>query len=164
MELAERGWVQHRFHTLIVTVAAAAMLATAPSAAHAANAQHPDTTSSAYESRLLRLVNSERARRGRRPLRLWSCADGYAKRWSVHLAHSSFLRHPSLATVKRSCRARWVGENIGYGNISADAMMRAWMASSGHRANILDARFTYIGLGAVRSGGHWYAVQEFIGL
>jgi len=41
--------------------------------------------------------------------------------------------------------------------------MRALMASSGHRANILDARFTYIGLGAVRSGGHWYAVEEFIG-
>jgi uncharacterized protein YkwD len=57
-----------------------------------------------------------------------------------------------------------VGENIGYGNISADAMMRAWMASSGHRANILYPRFTYIGLGAVRSGGHWYGVQEFIGL
>src|SRR5262249_16608725 len=37
MELADwRGWVQHRFHTLIVTVAAVAVLATAPTAAQAA--------------------------------------------------------------------------------------------------------------------------------
>jgi uncharacterized protein YkwD len=62
-----------------------------------------------------------------------------------------------------SCGARRVGENIAYGNVSADQMMVMWMNSPGHRANLLNPAFTHIGIGAVKtSSGRWYGVQDFI--
>jgi uncharacterized protein YkwD len=162
--------VQRSLRALLVTVAVAMALvigpAPAPHAAPAGGAQRREaaapTTSNAYESRILQLVNAERTRRGLRPLRPWACADGFAERWSAYLARSKVLKHQSMATIMRSCRARTVGENIGYGAVSADAMVRLWMGSSAHRRNILNPTFAYIGLGAVNSGGHWYAVQEFM--
>jgi uncharacterized protein YkwD len=117
-----------------------------------------------YEKRILELVNRERTRRGLRPLRLATCADGYASRWSAELARSERLYHQSLRPIQRSCRARDVGENIGYGKVSAEKMVDLWMNSRPHRANILNPRFSSIGIGAVRSrSGHWYAVQDFLG-
>jgi uncharacterized protein YkwD len=62
-----------------------------------------------------------------------------------------------------ACSARRAGENIAYGNVSADAMMTMWMNSPGHRANILNGAYTHIGIGAVQSAsGRWYGVQDFI--
>lgn len=59
-----------------------------------------------------------------------------------------------------------LGENLAEGMFKGDqGLLDAWMASPGHRANILDTHYTEIGV-AVRRGmfqGHevWIAVQEF---
>ena len=59
-----------------------------------------------------------------------------------------------------------IGENLAMGNFKDEQnLIDAWMASSGHRANILNSRYTEIGV-AVGSGnfeGHdiWMAVQHF---
>ncbi len=59
-----------------------------------------------------------------------------------------------------------IGENLALGNFKDDAaLVAAWMASPGHRANILNRKFTEIGV-AVRKGTFegksvWLAVQEF---
>jgi uncharacterized protein YkwD len=125
----------------------------------------PVGTGNAYESRILTLVNAQRATSGLAALTLSSCADSYAERWAAHLAQIGSLVHSSLGNLLGGCHARFVGENIGYGPVSADAMMRMWMASPGHRANILNPRFTAIGIGAVQtSGGVWYAAQDFVEL
>jgi uncharacterized protein YkwD len=54
------------------------------------------------------------------------------------------------------------GENIAYGYTSAEAVMTGWMNSAGHRANILNANFTEIGV-SVRMGadGILYYAQNF---
>ncbi|MER2000423.1 MAG: CAP domain-containing protein, partial [Lysinibacillus sp.] len=52
------------------------------------------------------------------------------------------------------------GENIAKGQTSATQVMEAWMNSSGHRANIMDAKFTHIGVGYVKEGNYW--TQMFI--
>lgn len=54
------------------------------------------------------------------------------------------------------------GENIA-GNSSNSAAVKAWMNSSGHKANILNSSFNYTGLGVVKSNryGKIY-VQLFI--
>lgn len=59
-----------------------------------------------------------------------------------------------------------VGENLALGNFKDDAVLvAAWMASPGHRANILHTRFTEIGVAVGQSiyKGKlvWLAVQEF---
>lgn len=43
------------------------------------------------------------------------------------------------------------GENIAYGQKSPEEVMEAWMNSPGHRANILNEKFTTIGVGYYKS-------------
>ncbi len=54
-----------------------------------------------------------------------------------------------------------IGENVGVGPDVAD-VQRAFMASASHRANILDSRFTDLGIGvAVAPNGRVYVTQVF---
>lgn len=54
------------------------------------------------------------------------------------------------------------GENIACGYLDAAGVMDLWMNSPGHRANILDPDFRYIGIG-VEGNGMRYFVQIFTG-
>ena len=59
-----------------------------------------------------------------------------------------------------------VGENLALGNFDGDAkVVAAWMASEGHRANILDKRYTEMGIavgyGMYKGKMQWLAVQHF---
>jgi uncharacterized protein YkwD len=59
-----------------------------------------------------------------------------------------------------------VGENLALGNFAGDqALVDAWMASSGHRANILSVKFRDIGIavgqGVFEGRAVWLAVQSF---
>ena len=120
----------------------------------------------AYESRIVALVNAQRARAGVAPLRVAPCADRHAEQWSARMAGGGrFAHRPDLGAVLRACSARGVGENIAYGNLTADQVMAMWMGSRGHRANILNPGFTHIGVGAARTrAGRTYATQNFLTL
>jgi uncharacterized protein YkwD len=59
-----------------------------------------------------------------------------------------------------------IGENLALGNFNGDkALVDAWMASPGHRANILNVRYREIGIavgrGTFEGKNTWIAVQEF---
>ena len=59
-----------------------------------------------------------------------------------------------------------IGENLALGNFNGDkALVDAWMASPGHRANILNVRYREIGIavgqGTFEGKTTWIAVQEF---
>ena len=56
---------------------------------------------------------------------------------------------------------RTAGENIAYGQRTPQQVFQGWMNSSGHRANILSASYTQIGVGYVADGHYW--TQMFIG-
>ncbi len=133
-----------------------------PAARTAAAPLHDD----AYDRRVVTLVNAARAKAGRAPLAVSRCADRYAEQWSAHLTRGGQFAHRSdLGAVMRSCAGRSVGENIAYGNLTADQMMALWMRSPGHRANILNARFTHIGVGTSTTGaGRTYGTQNFLTL
>ncbi|MDF2592072.1 MAG: sporulation protein, partial [Clostridia bacterium] len=53
------------------------------------------------------------------------------------------------------------GENIAMGQRTPEEVVKAWMNSPGHRANILKSSFTHIGVGYVANGSYW--TQMFIG-
>jgi uncharacterized protein YkwD len=58
------------------------------------------------------------------------------------------------------------GENIAWateGYYDPQAVVDAWMASAGHRANILQTAFKSVGIGYAESDGIEYFVQLFIG-
>jgi uncharacterized protein YkwD len=54
------------------------------------------------------------------------------------------------------------GENIAEGQPTAASVMAGWMKSPGHRANILDTRYTEMGAAVARSAmGRLFYVQMF---
>lgn len=55
-------------------------------------------------------------------------------------------------------------ENIAYNfSDSASEVVEQWMNSSGHKANILSADMTKLGIGVYKSGRRYYWVQNFAG-
>ena len=53
------------------------------------------------------------------------------------------------------------GENIANGQFDADDVMKSWLKSPGHRANILQKNFGKIGVGVFEYNGRLYWVQVF---
>lgn len=53
------------------------------------------------------------------------------------------------------------GENLADGHRTADEVFEAWMNSPGHKANIMEPRFTHISIVCFEYEGHFYWVQLF---
>jgi len=120
-------------------------------------------TAPTYSDRVLALTNAERTARGLRALQPSPCADGYADRWAVSLSSLGSLAHQAMSPILSACGASRVGENVAYGNVTPEQLVTMWMGSTGHRANILNAGYTHVGVGAVRTAtGRVYGVQVFV--
>ena len=62
-----------------------------------------------------------------------------------------------------ACGLRGAGENVaaGFGS-GRSVVVRGWMTSPGHRANLLQPAYRLEGIGAVRdAGGRWWVAQVF---
>ncbi len=106
------------------------------------------------------LVNEVRAENGLAPLGIDSDLVSAALIRGEEITRVFSHTRPdgtSCATVSD----KLYGENIAYGQRSAQEVMTDWMNSEGHRANILDPRFTSIGVCVWRQGGILYWVQLF---
>lgn len=121
-----------------------------------------------YESEVIRLVNEIRVRNGLKPLTAnWelSRVARYKSRDMVdnrYFSHTSPVYGSPFQMIRNfGLTFRSAGENIAYGQRTPQAVVNAWMNSSGHRANILNASYTQIGVGYVASGHYW--TQMFIG-
>lgn len=116
-----------------------------------------------YSDRVLALTNAERTSRGLRPLAFSPCADGYADSWATTLAQRGSLSHQALAPILTACGASRIGENVAYGNVTPEQLVTMWMGSTGHRANILTAGYTHLGVGAATTAtGRVFGVQVFV--
>ncbi|GGV87343.1 CAP domain-containing protein [Streptomyces massasporeus] len=120
------------------------------------------------EAQVLALVNKERAAAGCSPVtandRLTQAADDY----SDVMASSGVMSHtgPDGSTMTTRVEAagyQWstLGENIARGQADAASVMKSWMNSPGHRANILNCSFKELGVGVhFGDGGPWWT-QNF---
>jgi uncharacterized protein YkwD len=91
--------------------------------------------------------------------RLTQAADGHSR----DMATRNYFSHTSLDGRTLSDRVTatgyaWstVGENIAAGQRSVDQVMNGWMASDGHCANIMNPRFTEVGVACVNATGAQY--------
>lgn len=111
------------------------------------------------------LTNAERARAGVGQLVSDPALDAAAAEWAQHLANTcTFVHSTAQWRSSRVVYAGWqsTGENIAAGQANAASVMSTWMGSSGHRANILDSRYTGLGVGfATGSCYRTYWVQIF---
>lgn len=166
-----------RLALLILAVAAALLAPTAsanpshhhhPQAQHravaACSASHAEVRAAAIRSArdaTLCLLNRVRARYGLRPFRLNAKLSHAARAHSHDMVRHRYFAHESRNGRSPFDRMRathyvprnaawWLGENIGWGSGTLSepaAMVRAWMHSPPHRANILSRHFRDIGIG-----------------
>lgn len=127
-----------------------------------------DAAVAAYESEVIRLVNHQRAQHGLKPLTANWELSRVARYKSRDMVDNRYFSHtsPTYGTPFQMIRSfglsfRTAGENIAYGQRTPQAVVNTWMNSSGHRANILSASYTQIGVGYVAEGHYW--TQMFVG-
>ncbi|HYJ68992.1 MAG TPA: CAP domain-containing protein [Nocardioidaceae bacterium] len=117
-----------------------------------------------YQRRVFHWTNVARRNHGLPAFHRIPCLRRIAVRWSEHLAASGDFEHQNLGIIFRRCdRSSSAGENIARGGISPRQMVRFWMRSPDHRANILNRDFTHLGVGTARRNGRWTGVQDFAG-
>lgn len=121
-----------------------------------------------FADQVVNLVNEERTRAGLNPLTVHSGAAGAAQTRAKEIERSFSHTRPDGSSFNTALTAagvnfRGAGENIAYGQTTPQQVMEVWMNSSGHRANILNANYTSIGVGHNRNAqGVDYWTQLFI--
>lgn len=128
----------------------------------------PSTTQNSFESQVVALVNKERAKQGLSPLTENKKLSDVARLKSQDMHDKKYFSHnsPTYGSPFDMMKSfgisyKTAGENIAQGYTTPEKVMDGWMNSPGHRANILNASFTQIGVGYVSDGHYW--TQQFIG-
>ncbi|TSC80645.1 MAG: hypothetical protein G01um101425_299 [Candidatus Peregrinibacteria bacterium Gr01-1014_25] len=126
---------------------------------------------------LTTLTNEAREREKIPPLERHPALDNAAQAYAEDMKRRGFFSHespegtlfdkrikaagfPGITSQECRCSLRvWYGENLASGQRSPQRAFQAWMASEGHRKNILEKNFHYVGFGV--AGTIW--VQTFGG-
>jgi len=150
------------FRTSLITAAVTVLAATLAPQASAATVQED----------VIALTNAERAKVNCPALKSNAALNTAAQRHSADMAAKNFMGHTGsdgsnfVTRIERAGYTRWTraAENVAAGQQNAAAVVRSWMNSSGHRANILNCALRDIGVGyAYRQGttyGHYWT-QDF---
>ena len=124
-----------------------------------------------FEHRVFELTNIERRKHSLTAL-IWDDALAWvARKHSQDLAANNIFSHigsdgslPEHRVRRAGIIAEFLGENICGGRDSPEAVIKDWMNSTGHRANILHIDIIYLGVGAAfapASRLKFYVTQVF---
>lgn len=169
--------------TAAVTAPAGESSAAVPTPVPAAAVSLAATTTSVseYEQQVLKLTNKARAEKrkcgrttykARKALRWDDTLAAVARAHSLDMGTRNYFNHTTkgqgLSPFDRMKAAgydyRTAGENIAAGYPTPAAVVKAWLKSPGHCANIMRKAFTEIGVGvAVVEGSEftYYITQDF---
>ncbi|MEA2454362.1 MAG: hypothetical protein QOI45_624 [Thermoleophilaceae bacterium] len=154
-----------RLVVVVLAVVVVSLLAAPAAMAEQACASANATPASATKRQILHAtlceLNRERAHHGLRRLTLNKKLSRAARRHARDMARRNYFSHDTLGGGSFVDRIRaegylkdahsWVvGENLAWGSRGLSrprVIMRMWMNSDGHRANILNASFREIGIG-----------------
>lgn len=107
----------------------------------------------ALESQLLALTNAARTAAGCPALTVDPALTTAAAQQATDMVTRHYFDHRSpdgKGPADRALAAGYtgaVGENIAVGFSAPDAVMRGWLASRGHRANIVNCAYSVVGIG-----------------
>jgi uncharacterized protein YkwD len=120
-----------------------------------------------FKAEVIRLVNLEREKAGVAPLKeldtLFPMADVRAQESAASFSHTR-PNNTRCFTIfgENNLKYAAAGENLAYGFKTPESVVAAWMKSEGHRRNIMDPDFKYIGIGYfVNENGRIYCSQLF---
>lgn len=124
---------------------------------------------SGFAAEVVRLTNEQRLANGCRALTANAVLGRVATAHSQDMADRGYFDHntpdglsPFDRMTAAGYRYSFAAENIAAGQTTPQAVMASWMASPGHRANILNCDLTEIGVGYVAGGSyHSYWTQNF---
>lgn len=132
-----------------------------------APAKQESGTISSIEQQVLTLTNQERAKEGLKPLVTDAALMNTARAKSADMSKNNYFSHtsPTLGSPFDQMKAKGIqykaaAENIAMGQRTAEEVVKGWMNSPGHRANIMNGNFTHIGIGYDTQGHYW--TQQFI--
>ncbi len=124
--------------------------------------------SNEFDQNILKLVNIERTTRGLDPLSIDRQLDQAANLHNDEMVRADMMSHqlPGEASLGDRVTATgysWtrVGENIAAGYTTPEAVVEAWMNSTGHKENILNPEFTHIGIGYEFAPDNNNALNDF---
>lgn len=135
----------------------------------------PPATLTAFEADILAGVNAQRQAAGLAPLQLDGRLVGVARERSNDMAVNNYFSHTSPTgdtafTImdRYGISYGWAGENLARNNYpdseAVAVALQDWMASQGHRENILSPHYSLIGVGAaVDAAGMKYFTLIFVG-
>lgn len=127
----------------------------------------------AFASECFELVNEFRVNNGRAPLTWDAPTAGVAALHTVYMRDQNTLTHagPGACTIASVCLKNRLdtggvahlaaGENVATRAYTAQDAVNAWIASPSHRDNMLDARWTAVGIGYAEGTDPWWT-QVFI--
>jgi uncharacterized protein YkwD len=120
-------------------------------------------SNAAVRTRVVELVNAARSENRRCGSTLFAAAPPLsisrplseaAASHARDMARKNYFEHrgadgsqPKDRVLRAGYQPRLTGENIAFGPESAEEVVAGWLASPGHCANIMDARFVDIGVG-----------------
>lgn len=134
--------------------------------AEIAEAQEDAAMSAAHAAQIGELVNAERKKAGVGSLEydmgLSNIAARRAKELSGLFSHMRPDGTTTVGYLTEDKGARYAGENIAMGQTQAGLVMEDWMNSKSHRNNILNKKYTKMGVGYYRNAeGKNYWCQLF---
>lgn len=117
-----------------------------------------------FEAEMLGYINDFRAQNGRSALVASQTAGAAADHHSINMANQDFFSHTGQDGSTFDSRLRehgysfntFLGENIAAGNASALQTFVQWRESPGHRANMLNANYSAIGIGRAFNSSSTY--------
>jgi uncharacterized protein YkwD len=128
-------------------------------------------SNSSYAAQVLQLVNNHRAKIGRAPVASSTRLTAAAVWKARHMAAYGYMAHNDPAPpIARSWLDRvhtcgypmsaGAAENVAYGYRTPSDVVNGWLSSPGHRANIENASYRAIGVGAAGTTTVYWA-QNF---
>lgn len=157
----------------LVLVGAVAVACTQPQGVEPGGSPAPVASPAAptgWVAAMLASVNTQRAANGAAAVSLCGTLANAAQAHSEDQAARRTMSHvggDGSTLAQRANRAGYLGwtalgENVAAGYPDVASVMAGWMGSAGHRANLLNTKFTHAGFGyAVGSNGTPYWTQVF---
>jgi uncharacterized protein YkwD len=112
---------------------------------------------SALEKEVLDLINAERKKEDLKPLKAQKILMKLARDHAANMARQNRMNHvlddknPKDRIDASGYKYRSFGENVAEGQRTAKAVVKEWMDSPIHKKNILNPRFTEIGIGMAKN-------------
>lgn len=118
------------------------------------------------EKEVLHVTNSYRVQAGLLQLAWSEAANVSAKKHSQDMVNNDYFSHNSLSGVSPFDRMKtegisysYAGENIAAGQRTSFDVGHSWYQSEGHRRNMLNVNYTYLGVG-IATGGDSYGIYH----